>query len=98
MRLLRRPNRYQTRVEFFRCWVISILLHGNTYVLLERDASRRVVAMYVLDPALVMPLVTEDGGGFSASWSGSEDKFGIAGFVIGSAMMRMGFARIPDPE
>ncbi len=50
------------------------------------------------DELLQLFIVTEDGGGFEATWSGSEDRFAIAGFVIGSAMTRMGFARTPDPE
>jgi HK97 family phage portal protein len=35
---------------------------GNTYVLKERDARGVVVALYVLDPLRVMPLVAPDGG------------------------------------
>ncbi len=59
--VLRRPNRYQTRVEFFGQWVISLLLHGNTYVLKQRDERGFVVALYILDPSRVIPLVAEDG-------------------------------------
>lgn len=59
--VLRKPNRYQNRIKFIEQWIISKLLHGNTYVLLERDNRQVVVAMYILDPTKVKPLVAEDG-------------------------------------
>lgn len=62
--VLRKPNRYQTRVKFLEQWVISKLVHGNTYVLKERDARGVVVALYILDPNRVTPLVAPDGSVF----------------------------------
>lgn len=59
--VLRKPNRYQTWLKFAEQWIVSKLAHGNTYVLLERDNRRIVIAMYVLDPQRVQPLVAEDG-------------------------------------
>jgi len=60
--VLRKPNRYQTRQQFIEQWLISKLTNGNTYVLKERDGRGVVVAMYVLDPCRVQPLVSiEDG-------------------------------------
>ena len=59
--VLRRPNRFQIRIEFIRCWVISVLAYGNAYVLLERDARQVVRAMYVLDPTRVTPLLAPNG-------------------------------------
>lgn len=61
-RTLRKPNRYQTRIEFFQNWVLSLLLFGNAYILKQRDEQGRIVALYVLDPARVQPLVASDGG------------------------------------
>ena len=61
-KVLRKPNRYQTRIEFFQNWVLSLLLFGNTYVLKQRDEQGRIVALYILDPARVQPLVAPDGG------------------------------------
>src|SRR6186713_561761 len=29
--VLRKPNRYQNRIEFITAWVMSKLIHGNTY-------------------------------------------------------------------
>jgi HK97 family phage portal protein len=59
--VLRKPNRFQTRIQFFESWVLSKLQRGNTYVLKQRDNRGVVTALYVLDPTLVTPLVSETG-------------------------------------
>jgi HK97 family phage portal protein len=59
--VLIKPNRYQNRIQFFDEWVGSKLIYGNTYVLKERDSRGIVVAMYVLNPPRVKPLVAPDG-------------------------------------
>lgn len=59
--VLRRPNHYQNRIQFYQSWMISKLTNGNTYVLKERDARGVVVALYVLDPQRVKVLVSPDG-------------------------------------
>jgi HK97 family phage portal protein len=59
--VLRKPNRYQTRIDFYMNWVMSKLLWGNTYVLKERDNRNVVTAMYILDPSRVRVLVSDDG-------------------------------------
>lgn len=64
--VLRKPNRYQTRIPFFEYWTASKLLHGNTYVLKQRDERNVVVALYVLDPTRVRPMVAPDGSVFYA--------------------------------
>ncbi len=58
---LRKPNRYQTRIKFIEQWIVSKLIHGNTYVLKQRDNRGVVVAGYILDPTRVTPLVSADG-------------------------------------
>jgi len=60
--VLRKPNRYQTRIKFIEQWMVSKLIHGNTYVLKQRDQRGVVVALYILDPTRVTPLVSTDGG------------------------------------
>src|SRR5690606_17162665 len=35
--VLRKPNNYQTDQQFREAWVLSLLIHGNTYVLKRRD-------------------------------------------------------------
>jgi HK97 family phage portal protein len=59
--VLREPNRYQLTGPFLEQWITSKLVHGNAYVLKERDARGVVSALYVLDPTKVTPLVTPDG-------------------------------------
>lgn len=59
--VLRKPNRYQTRIQFFESWILSKLQRGNTYVLKQRDGRGVVNALYVLDPSLVTVLVSESG-------------------------------------
>lgn len=59
--VLRKPNAWQTRIQFFRNWMESKLVHGNAYVLKQRDNRGVVTALYVLDPTKVQPLVAPDG-------------------------------------
>lgn len=59
--VLRKPNRFQTRQKFIEQWTTSKIVHGNTYVLKERDGRNAVVAMYVLDPQVTRALVAPDG-------------------------------------
>lgn len=59
--VLRKPNRFQTRIKFIEQWMVSKLIHGNTYVILQRDNRSVVRAMYVLDATRVRPLVAPDG-------------------------------------
>lgn len=59
--LLRKPNNFQTRMQFFEAWMNSKLSDGNTYVLKIRNASGQVAQWRVLDPNKVTPYVTDDG-------------------------------------
>jgi HK97 family phage portal protein len=58
--VLRKPNSYQTRNQFWETYMLSKLGHGNTYVLKERDGRGVVVALYVLDPTRVTPMIASD--------------------------------------
>ena len=62
--VLRKPNHFQNRIQFWENWVLSKLSHGNTYVLKERDGRGVVVALYVLDPTRVQVLVSDSGDVF----------------------------------
>jgi len=62
--VLRRPNAYQTRNQFWESWVLSKLSRGNTYVLKQRDNRNVVTALHILDPTRVQPLVADDGAVF----------------------------------
>lgn len=59
--VLKKPNRYQTRIKFVEQWVTSKLIWGNTYVLKERDKRGVVTSLYILDPQRVKVLVAPDG-------------------------------------
>jgi HK97 family phage portal protein len=59
--VLRKPNPYQTRIQFLSQWMTSKLIYGNAYIYKERDLRGIVSEMYVLDPRSVTPLVTGDG-------------------------------------
>lgn len=59
--VLSKPNHYQTAQQFREAWLLSKLIHGNTYVLKERDARNVVIKLYVLDPCRVLPMVAESG-------------------------------------
>jgi HK97 family phage portal protein len=59
--VLRKPNRFQNRIQFWENWLLSKLTRGNTYVIKERDSRGVVKALYVLDPNRVTPMMTDDG-------------------------------------
>lgn len=62
--VLAKPNHYQNRIQFMENWVLSKLQNGNTYVLKQRNERGQVVRLYVLDPNLVTPLISDDGSVF----------------------------------
>jgi HK97 family phage portal protein len=62
--VLRKPNDYQTRIQFWENYILSKLSRGNTYVLKVRDNRRVVTQLHVLDPSRVKPLVAPDGSVF----------------------------------
>lgn len=62
--VLRKPNHFQNRIQFFESWVTSKLTHGNTYALKQRDARGVIAKLYILDPRRVTPLVADDGSVF----------------------------------
>lgn len=60
--VLKRPNRYQNRIQFIQNWILSLLSSGNTYVLKTRDQRQVVNGLYILDPARVKALIHEETG------------------------------------
>ncbi|AXC50057.1 phage portal protein [Paracoccus suum] len=59
--VLRRPNHFQNRIQFWEHYMLSKLSTGNVYVLKRRDNRAVVTALHVLDPRRVTPLVTDTG-------------------------------------
>lgn len=76
--VLRRPNQFQNRIQFWENWMLSKLSRGNTYALKERDNAGVVRALHILDPNRVKPLVADDGSVFYELWAdnlaGVEDR------------------------
>lgn len=62
--VLKKPNHYQTAQQFREAWALSRLIHGNTYVLKQRDDRNVVIKLYVLDPCRVQPMVSDTGDVF----------------------------------
>lgn len=63
-RVLKKPNHYENRIQFFTAWMNSKLTRGNTYVLKERDGTGVVKALYILDPHRTRPMISDDGSVF----------------------------------
>lgn len=59
--VLRKPNAYQNRIQFYEHWLTSKLIWGNTYVLKRRDNRNVVTELYVLDPCYVRPMAAPNG-------------------------------------
>lgn len=59
--VLRKPNGYQTRVQFVEFWMLMKILYGNAYIFKVRDNRGIVVEMHVLDSERVTPLVAPNG-------------------------------------
>jgi HK97 family phage portal protein len=59
--VLRKPNHFQNRIQFYENWVTAKLLNGNTYALKQRDKRGAVVKLYILDSNRVTPLVAPNG-------------------------------------
>jgi HK97 family phage portal protein len=64
LKVLRKPNGYETRNQFIRAWVTQKLCHGNAYIGKERDERRVVRELHVLDSVTTTPLVAESGDVF----------------------------------
>lgn len=64
--VIRRPNHYQNRIQFYSYWIISKLTRGNAYALKERDSRGVVTDLYLLDPTRVQPMVSPAGEVFYA--------------------------------
>ena len=56
-RLLRRPNDYQTPVDFFMLLLACRLIRGNAYAFKEFDARGVPTKLHVLHPDRVVPLI-----------------------------------------
>lgn len=62
--VLRRPNHYQNRIQYWESYFLSKLRRGNVYVLKGRDNRNVVTELYPLDPCRVRPLISDSGDVF----------------------------------
>lgn len=74
--VLDKPNSYQTALQFREAWLTSKMVRGNAYIYLVRTGTGRIKEMHVLNPDLVLPLVSEDGEVFYQL--GTDNLAGIA--------------------
>ena len=58
--MARKPNRYQTRVEFFETIMLNLTLHGNAYVKIGR-VGREIRSLLPLMSGQVTPALLDDG-------------------------------------
>lgn len=59
--VLKKPNGFQNRIQYWENYVLSKLMRGNTYVLKVRDNRQVVRKQIVLAPDRVTPLIADDG-------------------------------------
>jgi HK97 family phage portal protein len=61
-RLLRwKPNRYQTRSEFFETLYYQLTFRGNAYSLIERDSGKQIISLLPLMTSQVETILNSDG-------------------------------------
>jgi HK97 family phage portal protein len=77
--LLMRPNGYQNHIQFKQTWTYSKLIQGNAYALKVRNPEREIIALHILDPLKVLPLVSESGEVFYQLES--DDLPGLPGMI-----------------
>lgn len=56
-----KPNRYQTRVEFWETIVMQLALHGNAYARIDRSSSGEIFSLMPLMSLQVEPILGLDG-------------------------------------
>lgn len=59
--VLKKPNHYQNHLQYKELYMNSKLSCGNTYVLIQRDRSRDIEKLFILDPALACPVISDSG-------------------------------------
>jgi HK97 family phage portal protein len=59
---LKRPNRYQSRVEFFESMTMQLVVDGNAYCTISRDSQGRVIGILPLMSAQMQVVLDANGG------------------------------------
>lgn len=58
--LTRRPNRYQTRVEFWESMALNLAISGNAYAIIQRSAGK-IIGLLPISSSQVETSLLEDG-------------------------------------
>jgi len=61
-RVLRRPNSYQSKTDFFLNLLRSELFQGNGYALAQRNGRGEISALHPVQPPSLYPFVSEEDG------------------------------------
>lgn len=62
LRVLEKPNGYQTWQQFGEQWTISLLMRGNAYIFKHRDIfTGKTGGLTILNPDRVKPLISDKG-------------------------------------
>ena len=61
LKVFAKPNRWQTRFEFFSYWVTSLCLRGNGFVVVERDQFGQPVELVPVAPDRVTIMLSPEG-------------------------------------
>lgn len=61
-RILRKPNGYQTKADFFLNLVRAELTRGNGYALAQRNNRHEISALHLVNPPSLYPYVSEEDG------------------------------------
>ena len=61
-RVLRKPNSYQTKADFFLNLARAELNRGNGYALAQRNKRQEISALHLVQPPSLYPFVSEDDG------------------------------------
>lgn len=56
-----KPNRYQTKIEFFEQIMLNLTCWGNSYVTIERASSGRIVSLMPYPASQVLTVLQDDG-------------------------------------
>ena len=72
--LIDQPNSWQTRYEFIHSLVFDLLVHGNAYVRIVRNASGRRLQLLPCDPKEVRPQWADDRVDVEYIFTVAEDK------------------------
>ena len=61
-RVFHTPNKYQTKSDFILWMMRSLLLDGNAYAVAKRNDRFEVDELYPVNPRMMMPYITPEGG------------------------------------